>query len=250
MEKRAHSRIISSIPIKIKTENQIFETTTIDISQKGISFYLPIKLKTKNIFLDINYCNLTYENLPANIIFSKLDEEKNNILHGVQLLLNEEQQKNFQELILEASKRKFEFNEIINANIENIFKILKNFERYPKFMKYVKEIKVYNQKDNLFTEWNIELDGVSVKWKQSNFIDEENKIIKFYSTEGDFDHYEGYWQLKKIAENKTKLTLYIEIIWGLPSVEKFFGSSLKIKTTKALKGMVLSIKKFFGRQQI
>ncbi len=189
-------------------------------------------------------CDYPIGPLPIKILWNK-SQEDNKTVYGAKFTnLSNLDIEAINKILVEYGKKKFIFKKIIKRNINDIFSLLKDFQNFPNFMRDVKNIRVIgDEKNKLITEWNIQIDGVPLFWKEKDVIDEEKKIIKFKMLEGDYGNYEGEWRLEKIDEEKTNLKLLAEIDWGLPTFEKFIGNTLKAKARKSLRSMVNSIKK-------
>lgn len=255
MEKRTFKRIITTLPIQIKGVNgkmQIIEGETSNIGEKGLAISLVNPLLCKDCIGKSDsglYINILgkypIKNLPINILWSNYTQEEEKTLYGVKFVnLNDGDAEAINKILVEYSKKKFTFEKTIKENIVEVFNILKNFQDFPKFMRDVKNVKIVETKGKrIIIEWEIEIDGAPIYWKEEDEIDEEKKSIKFKMLEGDYGSYEGEWQLKKIDEQKTKLIFYAGIDWGIPTFEKFVGKTLEIKTRKSLRSMVNSIKK-------
>lgn len=257
MEKRIFKRIIVTLPIQIKIKDvdgkiKIINGETSNIGEDGLGILLTnssLSLHRIANLTDTLYINILgkypLECLPINILWSNYTQEEEKTLYGVKFVnLNDGDAEAINKILVEYSKKKFTFEKTIKENIVEVFNILKNFQDFPKFMRDVKNVKIIETKGKrIIIEWEIEIDGAPIYWKEEDEIDEEKKSIKFKMLEGDYGSYEGEWQLKKIDEQKTKLIFYAGIDWGIPTFEKFVGKTLEIKTRKSLRSMVNSIKK-------
>ena len=137
-----------------------------------------------------------------------------------------------------------EVSKFIKQDRRNIFELFKNMQEFPNFMREVKNIKVTKTKENnkLITEWNIEIDGAPMRWKEQDIFDDEQMTLKFISIKGDFKEYSGEWKLEQFSKG-TLLKLLVKIDWGMPAFEKFVGPTLEKIARRLLKSMLNAIKK-------
>ncbi len=136
-----------------------------------------------------------------------------------------------------------EFSVIVQEDRKKVYEFLKNIEQFPSFMENVKEIKVLKKYPNkLITTWNIEIDGANILWQEEDIFNDKNFSVKFRMLEGDYNKYEGNWTLTSI-DNKTRISIYINIDWGAPAFTKFVEHTLERKAKRAIKGMVIAFKK-------
>jgi ribosome-associated toxin RatA of RatAB toxin-antitoxin module len=132
---------------------------------------------------------------------------------------------------------------IVKAPGNAVFSALKRMSDFSSAMKYVKKIKTTKISGNeMQSEWHIDVDGADVNWKEKNLFDDKNLNMSFSLLEGDYNEYFGKWE---IEEDKigTKLSIKVNIDWGIPSFEKVIIEELKKRTEKIIRGMIITIKK-------
>lgn len=133
----------------------------------------------------------------------------------------------------------------IKGDKKAIFNILKDFQAFPSFMQYIISLKVTKNTSSKFTsDWNINIDGVPITWKEEDTINDDNSLITFSMVKGDYKKYEGKWEVTGDSHN-AKIKITADIDWGAPAFTAFpeVKKTLSIKTRKALKGMMLAIKR-------
>lgn len=134
---------------------------------------------------------------------------------------------------------------IIKKDKGELFDLLKDMRSFPNFMKYVNSLKVTKQSPIKFvSEWSITIDGVPVRWKEEDTVNENAFTIDFKMIDGDYSKYSGRWEiLQESGGYKVKITT--EIDWGAPAFTSFneVKKILLRKTRKAFKGMLLAIKR-------
>lgn len=125
----------------------------------------------------------------------------------------------------------------------SVYGILKAMDQFPSFVNGIKHIKITKKMGNMIVaEWKINIDGANIIWiERATFYDKDMKI-KFKMLEGDYDQYEGQWVLED-APHGTILRLVANINWGAPGLMKFVGPLIEKKTRRALRGLLLGIKR-------
>ena len=134
---------------------------------------------------------------------------------------------------------------IVKGDKKEVFNLLKNMHSFPTFMGYINSLKITKHSPNRFTsDWNIKIDGVPVKWKEEDVIDESALTIDFKMIEGDYSKYSGRWEVLQDS-NSAKIKIIAEVDWGAPAFTNFIEVKkiLFRKTRKAFKGMLLAIKR-------
>ncbi len=132
----------------------------------------------------------------------------------------------------------------IRSAKNKVFTLLKDFERFAEFMKFVKKVKILdNQPAKVISLWEIEIDGAPLSWRQEDTIDDKNSEIRFRMTEGDYQQYEGKWQLLEIDKDNTRMIVSAKFDWGIPVLEEYVKDKLERNTKLAISGMLRAIKK-------
>lgn len=138
---------------------------------------------------------------------------------------------------------KIESHIIIKKPREEVFKLLKDMEHFSEFMRDVKSLKILEQNENkLITQWQIEIEKTAINWKEEDIFDDKAYTLKFRMLEGDYEEYQGTWQLLPHF-GATLLKISAVFDWGIPVLEMFVGDVLEKKAQLAFKGMLKSIKK-------
>lgn len=140
---------------------------------------------------------------------------------------------------------KIEIATKIKENREKVYNFVKNMENFPKFMRYIHSLKVTKSSSSKFiSDWNVNIDGVPVKWKEEDVFDDKHFIIDFKALEGDYSRYEGQWKFIEKSFKDTEIKLSLDVDFGAPAFTKFpeVKKILNRKTKKAFKGMFLAIK--------
>ncbi len=138
---------------------------------------------------------------------------------------------------------------VIKQSIDTVYKAIKSFS-FSKFASSIKGVELIKREGNkATTQWIVDFDGSPFRWMQEDVFDDENKIIVFRMTEGDFHIYTGEWRLKALDLDRVKVEITAYFNWGVPNLEKYVGAMFSRKARKALKGLLLSIKKNMERTE-
>jgi ribosome-associated toxin RatA of RatAB toxin-antitoxin module len=99
------------------------------------------------------------------------------------------------------------FSTIINCNIDQIYLAFKDIKNYPNIVPYIKEIFLYSS-DSYPIKAHILLEHFLIKLNYycDIYFDDKNYSIKIDGYEGSFEEINGFWELKKISENETKIS--------------------------------------------
>jgi ribosome-associated toxin RatA of RatAB toxin-antitoxin module len=132
---------------------------------------------------------------------------------------------------------------IIKGSKNEVFEVIKNMEDFPRFMRDVKSLNIIKRisEDRIITAWKTEIDGAPVYWKEEDFFDQANYQVKFNMLEGNYKEYQGYWLIQP-SHNSIKLSIKLEVDWGIPVLEKYVGKALEAKARRGLLGMLHAIK--------
>jgi len=107
-----------------------------------------------------------------------------------------------------------------------VFDRLKKLEEYPDIMPDVKHVKVLSRdKDGGASEWDVDIDGCPLHWRERDSFDDLNRIFRFRSIEGDFDTLNGNWSVHE-DEDGIRVEFQIEYLIGIPVIEDIIGPVL------------------------
>jgi len=129
--------------------------------------------------------------------------------------------------------------------------IKKNISRFPTFIPNIKKLnQVYQlSHDRIITEWEVDLGGALVKWKEEDVFNDKSYSISFHMVEGDFIKYEGKWQFDFESTKTTRICVSALFDWGIPNLGKHVGPVLEKKAKLNFKSMLLAIKKQLDKNE-
>jgi len=138
----------------------------------------------------------------------------------------------------------------IKENWDKVFEIVEDMERFPEFMRDVKAIKLLRQDPDgsRIFQWEADIDGTPVEWVERNKVEKDANRIGFKMIEGDFQQFEGYWQISTIPGGSV-LRLFSRFEWGVPNFEKYIGHILEDKASRSIRGMLWAVRKRAKRGQ-
>src|SRR5262249_53847983 len=85
-----------------------------------------------------------------------------------------------------------------DRGVKEAYDILRDFERYPAYRREVRSGVVEPNGGESFSTWETTFRGGLLRWKEKDWFDPESNTIGFEQTEGDIEHFSGWW---KIAGN-------------------------------------------------
>lgn len=132
---------------------------------------------------------------------------------------------------------------IVRKKQGDLYNLLRSIEQYPSFLAQVENLKVISTtSDTALAEWRINVNGTPLRWKQLDIYDDVEGRIRFRMLEGDYEHYEGEWNLRPL-DDKTQLSLVATIEWGLPHLSRYVDPFLQRRAELAIRGMLRAIKR-------
>jgi ribosome-associated toxin RatA of RatAB toxin-antitoxin module len=132
----------------------------------------------------------------------------------------------------------------VRVDADRVFDMVRNMHKYVSHVKGIKSIEKIEKAPNSFVaRWEIDFDGAPFSWVQEEVVYGNTRVMLFKSIEGDFFIYCGEWNVVSQKDGASLIKLEAYFNWGIPNMEKHVGKILERKAKKALKGLVLSIKK-------
>ena len=131
---------------------------------------------------------------------------------------------------------------IINKSPYQIYQLAKKLEDFPLYMPEVKKIKIIEASDNYtITEWQTEIEGSFIIWKEQEWYDDEKLTITYRLLEGDLDKFEGCWQFIEHPQGG-KVILTVDFDFGVPALEELMGPVLTLKVKENSRSMLEALK--------
>ncbi|MFH1771516.1 MAG: SRPBCC family protein [Candidatus Omnitrophota bacterium] len=108
----------------------------------------------------------------------------------------------------------------------------------------LKSLKVITKEANtMVTAWEVEIAKIRIKWQQRDILDTDKANISFKLERGDFNRYEGCWQITPTKKGKSILSVSAVIDWGIPAFEEALSPVLERKSRLMFRSFMQSIRK-------
>jgi ribosome-associated toxin RatA of RatAB toxin-antitoxin module len=131
----------------------------------------------------------------------------------------------------------------INANQDIVFKVMLDLEKFPEFIEDVKKITILQDEGNKrISEWEAEIDGLLFKWQEEDIYYPQQYKLTYKLIKGDLDKFEGYWEIIKLNDNKSKLVIFLSFDLNIPTLKSLIMPTIKFKVKKNLALMLKAIK--------
>ena len=135
---------------------------------------------------------------------------------------------------------------LIGAPVSRIAEELRNLERFKDFMDNVEEIKIlHREADCQISSWKVNIDGIDLAWVEEDSFLLDRGYMSFKMLEGDFDCFEGFWNLKPLSANssQTDVELVVKYDLGLPSFDEIIGDVLRSKIVENSRALLHALKR-------
>lgn len=131
---------------------------------------------------------------------------------------------------------------VIKRPKSEVYNIIRDIENFPNFVRDVKSLRIIGSSNSrIISAWEVEIEGAPVRWKEEDYFDNNNYEIKFNMLEGDYKSYRGSW-LMQTVQGGTKLTVKVDLDWGIPVLEKYVSRALENRARRALLGMLRAVR--------
>ena len=134
---------------------------------------------------------------------------------------------------------------LVNGRPLSVYKVLKKIERFPEFMPQIKKIKIlrYLPPNRQISEWEVEIEGTIIRWKEEESYNDEHRTLSFRMIEGDFKAFEGRWITEEAQASKARVTVEAVFDWGLPNLGKHVAPVLEKKAKINFTRMVAALRR-------
>jgi ribosome-associated toxin RatA of RatAB toxin-antitoxin module len=91
-----------------------------------------------------------------------------------------------------------------NGDADAVFARIKNFAEYADYTDAVREVTVVPSEDGVVdSSWSVNFRNGILCWSERDWIDDEKRAISFVQLTGDFDRFEGGWQVTETGADVT-----------------------------------------------
>ncbi len=135
-----------------------------------------------------------------------------------------------------------EVTEVVKGDPNQVYELAKDMESYPKFMEDVESVTVIERTaHSTITSWVTKLQGKTIKWKERDVFDDENRVISYCQTEGDLKKFEGKWTFEEVPEG-CKVTLSVDFELGIPMLAGLVNPVATMTVRKNCQSMLQALK--------
>ncbi|MFA4889634.1 MAG: methyltransferase domain-containing protein [Candidatus Omnitrophota bacterium] len=136
----------------------------------------------------------------------------------------------------------------INKPAEKVYRSVKNIEEYPHFMLKVESVKILSKTSgSRLSELKININETPISWQLQETFTDKNKKIEFKCIKGDIANAEGFWEILKDGEAKTKLSIYIRLSLKGPLNLRYSNDFVSHKAQVIIRAMLQAFKRKLDR---
>jgi ribosome-associated toxin RatA of RatAB toxin-antitoxin module len=109
----------------------------------------------------------------------------------------------------------------LSVPADRVWELVCDIEAYPRLMDsviathLVEEVTHPTGVVEAVTDWEIELKGSILKWREREWRDPATRRITYVQVSGDLAKFEGYWQVTSIGEETTEAILEVDFEIGI-----------------------------------
>lgn len=128
---------------------------------------------------------------------------------------------------MEEEVKSIEVSKIIEGvDFKKAFEYVKDVEKYHEIMPNVQKVTIEKEENGKrITFWDTLVEGVPLRWREEDFIDEEGGKIEFNCIWGDLEIFRGYWMVKE--KTFVELKCYVEFKVGIPEISEMITPLLQ-----------------------
>lgn len=128
---------------------------------------------------------------------------------------------------------KVKVQKLLRAKRWQVLRMITRVNEFPLYMPNVKQATILERsRRGAVTQWQVNLEGIPLSWKERDEFDFANFTIRFKAIEGDLEHFEGKWVLSEHPSGATEVTVEVEARIGIPLVDKVVGDTVREKLDK------------------
>ena len=124
--------------------------------------------------------------------------------------------------------------------VKETYDILCNFERYPDYSPEVRSVVIESNNGDRFSTWETTFRNGLLRWKERDMFDPETNTISFEQTEGDIEHFSGWWKIAGENGGST-VRFWAQFDMGIPSlaniIDPIAEQALRENIIAILKGL-------------
>ncbi|MEU3007287.1 SRPBCC family protein [Streptomyces sp. NPDC007020] len=102
------------------------------------------------------------------------------------------------------------------------YELVRDFGRYPELVTIVRKVEVGPTADSgvVVSDWEVDFRNGVLSWSEEDSFDDTAMVISFRQTTGDFEMFEGQWELAPAGPDATGCVVRFQakFDFGLPSL--------------------------------
>ena len=128
-----------------------------------------------------------------------------------------------------------------------VWDLVCDIQSYPKLMESVLSIGLVSEqplpdgRTETIADWEIELKGSILKWRERDTRDPAARRITYAQVSGDMERFEGFWQITRIADEVTEAVLEVDFSIGIemlrPMLEPVAVRAVTRNSTEMLRSL-------------
>lgn len=132
--------------------------------------------------------------------------------------------------------------ETVSKDLSSLWKMIVDVSSYPKYMTPISSVRILESNGTVeMVEWEALLKGSIVRWTGIETRFPEQHRIQFCQTEGDFERFAGYWQLKAVSAKTSEVEFFVDFEMGVPSLREMLNPVIERAITENSQSMIRSL---------
>lgn len=103
--------------------------------------------------------------------------------------------------------------------VRETYDVLCDFQRYPDCSPEVRSVVIESDGGDSYSTWETTFRGGLLRWKEKDLFDPETNTIGFVQTEGDIEHFSGWWKIAGDGGD-SRVRFWAQFDMGIPSLSE------------------------------
>ena len=123
-----------------------------------------------------------------------------------------------------------------NRDVKSAYEVLRDFKSYPRHSSEVRSVVIESNNGEMFSTWETTFRGGLLRWREKDSFDPESNSIGFEQTEGDIQHFSGWWKISSEGAG-CRVRFWAQFDMGIPSLSNIIDPIAK----QALRENIIAI---------
>ncbi|WP_414166921.1 type II toxin-antitoxin system RatA family toxin [Streptoverticillium reticulum] len=108
----------------------------------------------------------------------------------------------------------------VGASAQEAYDRVRDFARYPELVAAVRKVTVHPAEAGrpLLSDWEVDFRNGVLCWSEEDVFDDTALTITFGQTEGDFETFDGQWEIRPDGAGASVVRFSAKFDFGLPSL--------------------------------